>query len=230
MKNIVVIGCSSGIGAAITEKCSESCFVTGSYNRNKPETNHTNVHTAHFNVLDPNPDNSFLPDTIDGLAYCPGTVILKPASRVSEDELLRDYRLQVAGALKVFQACLPAMKKSRRASVVFFSSIAASYGFTMHSVTASSKGALEALSRTLAAEYAPQIRVNCIAPSLTETPLVQNLINTPSKKEVQAILHPMKRIGAGEDIAAAAAWLLSDDSSWVTGQVLHIDGGRSTLR
>ena len=183
-----------------------------------------------LNVLDENPDFSFLPDTLDGLVYCPGAVSLKPFARIKPEDFVSDYNLQLIGAVKVIQACLSKLKNSAQASVVLFSTVAVQTGFNFHSLVASSKGAVEGLTKALAAEFAPKIRVNCIAPSITDTPLAHALLNTSEKKEVNAQRHPLKKIGKPEDIAHLAEFLLSEKSSWITGQVLHADGGMSSLK
>jgi NAD(P)-dependent dehydrogenase (short-subunit alcohol dehydrogenase family) len=128
------------------------------------------------------------------------------------------------------QLVLPRLKKSANASIVLFSTLAVQTGLPFHTQVAASKGAIEGLTKSLAAEYAPKIRVNCIAPSLTDTPLAAFLLNTDQKKEANAARHPMKRIGTADDIAGMAAFLLSEKSGWITGQILHVDGGMSTLK
>ena len=183
-----------------------------------------------LNVLDENPDFSFLPDVIDGLVYCPGAVNLKPFARIKPEDFVADYQLQLIGAVKVIQACLPKLKNSPQASIILFSTVAVQTGFNFHSLVASSKGAVEGLTKALAAEFAPKIRVNCIAPSITDTPLAATLLNTAEKKEANAQRHPLKKIGNPEDLANLAAFLLSEKSSWITGQVLHADGGMSSLK
>ena len=125
---------------------------------------------------------------------------------------------------------LPRLKKSENASIVLFSTVAVQTGLPFHTQVSASKGAIEGLARSLAAEYAPAIRVNCIAPSLTDTPLAASLLNTDQKKEVNALRHPLKRIGTTADIANMAAFLLSEKAGWITGQILHVDGGMSSLK
>lgn len=141
-----------------------------------------------------------------------------------------DYQLQVLGAIQSIQSALPALKKSKQASVVLFSTVAVQQGLPFHSLVSASKGAIEGLTRALAAEFAPKIRVNAIAPSLTDTPLAENLLNSDAKREANAARHPLKRVGEATDIAHMAAFLLSDNASWISGQVLHVDGGISSLR
>ena len=230
MANIFIIGASSGIGSALsTLLISEGHQVHGTFNK-------TTVSADGFkklqslNVLDENPDFSFLPDSLDGLMYCPGAVNLKPFSRIKPEDFMNDYQLQLIGAVKAIQACLPKLKNSQQASIVLFSTVAVQMGFNFHSLVASSKGAVEGLTRALAAEFAPKIRVNCIAPSITDTPLAGTLLNTDEKKEANAQRHPLKKIGKPEDLANLAAFLLSEKSGWITGQVLHVDGGISSLK
>ncbi len=232
MKNMVIIGHSSGIGAALSELMSaeKTTLVYGTYCTHQPASVHENIFSHHLDVLSENPDYSFLPDTIHGLAYCVGAINLKPLLRCSNEDFLQDYRLQVLGVVTAIRAALPALKKSGNASVVLFSSVAVQTGFPFHSLVSASKGAIEGITRALAAELAPSIRVNCIAPSLTQTPLAGSLLNTPEKNAAHAQRHPLKKIGEASDIAAAAAYLLSAESKWVTGQVLKVDGGMSTLR
>jgi NAD(P)-dependent dehydrogenase (short-subunit alcohol dehydrogenase family) len=231
MQNIVIIGSSSGIGRALALHLSkEGHQVFGTFNKNTDNPTKGLTGYTHLNVLDENLDFSFLPETIDGLVYCPGAVNLKPFVRIKPEDFLADYQLQVLGAVKVIQACLPKMKNSSTPSIVLFSTVAVQTGFNFHSLVSSSKGALEGLTRALAAEFAPKIRVNCIAPSITDTPLAGTLLNSTEKKEANAQRHPLKKIGQPEDLANVAAFLLSEKSSWITGQVLHADGGISSLR
>lgn len=230
MKNILIVGHSSGIGKALSELMAENCRVYGTYS--KTETTHQHPHiSAHFvDVLDDTSDWSFLPESLDGLVYCPGAINLKPFARAKSSDFLDDYKLQVLGAVKCIQAALPNLKKSGNGSIVLFSSVAAQTGFNFHSIVSSSKGAIEGLTKALAAELAPTIRVNCIAPSLTNTPLASNLLNSPEKIETNAQRHPLKQIGTAENIADLAAFLLNNQSKWMTGQVLHADGGIGTIR
>lgn len=183
-----------------------------------------------LNVLDESLDLSFVPDILDGLVYCPGAVNLKPFARIKPEDFITDYQLQLVGAVKVIQACLPKLKNSAIPSIILFSTVAVQTGFNFHSLVAASKGAVEGLAKALAAEFAPKIRVNCIAPSITNTPLAATLLNSAEKKEVNAQRHPLKKIGKPEDLANLAEFLLSEKSSWITGQVLHADGGMSTLK
>ena len=230
MKNLLIVGASSGIGAALSARLSSSCSVYGTWCKNKPDTSVSEVHYSYLNVLDESPDFSFLPDQLHALVYCPGIIALKPFNRIRPDDFMEDYKLQVIGAVRCIQAALPALKASGNATVLLFSTVAVQTGFPFHSLVSSSKGALEGLTKSLAAELAPFIRVNCIAPGLTNTPLAKSLLNTPEKMDANAARHPLKRIGQPEDLASMAAYLINDESSWISGQVFHVDGGMSALR
>ncbi|MBN3582993.1 SDR family oxidoreductase [Algoriphagus aestuarii] len=229
MKNILIIGASSGIGKSLASSLSKNGNqVFGTYNQTPLEASE-NEKFIQWNVLDSELDVSFLPEKLDALVYCPGSINLKPFGRIKAEEFLNDYSLQVIGAIQVIQKVLPQLKTSGNASVVLFSTVAVQKGFNFHSQVAASKGAIEGLTRSLAAEFAPSIRVNAIAPSITDTPLASKLLATEEKKEANAQRHPLKKIGSPEDIAQMAAFLLSDQSSWITGQILHVDGGMSSI-
>jgi len=230
MKNILIVGSSSGIGNSLTHLLSKDHRMYGTYYKNDHIEISDTVSKHYLNVLDDVLDMSFLPDTLDGIVYCPGAITLKPFVRIKEEDFLNDYKLQVIGAIKVIQSCLPALKKASHASIVLFSTVAVSMGFNFHSIVGTNKGALEGLTKSLAAELAPKIRVNCVAPSITDTPLAGSLLNTPEKIEANAQRHPLKRIGDPLDIANAVAFLLSDNSSWITGQIIHVDGGMSSIK
>ncbi|MCR9016087.1 SDR family NAD(P)-dependent oxidoreductase [Aquiflexum gelatinilyticum] len=223
-KNIVVIGGNSGIGKSITEKLESEGANIFVYHRSGEGLEQLDV-TARFESIEG------LPEVIDGLVYCPGTINLKPFHRFSVEDFQRDYEVNVLGAVKVLQACLKGLKKSESASVVLFSTVAVQVGLGFHSSISSAKGAVEGLAKSLAAEWAPnKIRVNVVAPSLTDTPLASALLGNEDKKEASNKRHPLGRYGQAEDIAGAAVFLLSKDASWMTGQVLHLDGGMSSVK
>ncbi|MFY7965569.1 MAG: SDR family NAD(P)-dependent oxidoreductase [Chitinophagaceae bacterium] len=230
MKNYLIIGNSSGIGEASSKKLATNNRVFGTYYQHPPTTQNDNITSQYLNVLDDTIDLSFLPETLDGIVYCPGAINLKPFARIKEDDFINDFKLQVTGAIKTIQACLPKLKNSNSASIVLFSTVAVQMGFNFHSIVSTSKGAIEGLTKALAAEFAPNIRVNCIAPSITQTPLSNTILNTPEKVEANAQRHPLKKVGTADDIANAVMYLLSQESSWVTGQIFHIDGGMSSVR
>lgn len=229
MKNILVIGGSSGIGLQLVKNLSLNHQVFATYNQTV-STDFENVKYHSLNVLDDQFDFNWLPDTLDGFAYCVGDIQLKPFARITENDFINDYKKQVGGAIRILQQILPKLKASQQASVVFFSTVAVQTGFPFHTLVASSKGAIEGLTKALAAEFAPKIRVNCIAPSITNTPLAANILNTEEKIQANGQRHPLKRIGEPSDLANTAAFLLSDNASWMTGQILHVDGGMSTLK
>lgn len=227
MKNYVIIGASSGIGKHLSSQLISGHKVWGTYHTR--ETHHPGIQFQHYDATGTETLQD-LPEVIDGLAYCPGVINLKPFHRFTEKDFLEDYKIQVLGAIKTIQQLLPNLKKAENPSVVFFSTVAVQTGFGFHSMVSSSKGALEGLTRALAAEYAPKIRFNCIAPGLTQTNLSASLLSTEVKIKANAERNPMKRIGMAEDIAHMANYLLSDKSTWVTGQIFHVDGGMSVLK
>ena len=230
MASILVIGGSSGIGESLVEtlkKLGHTIYAT--YNSNvKQDSDH--VQYFPLNVEDENVDLSFLPDVLDGLVYCPGGIDLKPFHRIQLSDLQKDFDVQVKGIFKVLQACYKNLLKSDRASVVLYSTVASQVGFPFHAQVAASKGAIEGLTRSLAAEYAPKIRFNAVAPSITDTPLASKLLSSEQKRENNASRHPMNRIGVPEDIANITSFLLSKDASWITGQIISVDGGMSTIK
>ena len=168
--------------------------------------------------------------SIDGVVYCPGSVNLRPFNRLTEKDFLDDISLNLLGAVRVIQRTLPNLKQSASTSIVMFSTVAVQTGMSFHSSISAAKGAVEGLTRSIAAELAPSIRVNCIAPSLTETGLTEKLLNTSEKREVSAARHPLKKVGTPHEIASMAAFLLSENASFITGQIVHVDGGMSSLR
>lgn len=168
---------------------------------------------------------------LKGLVYAVGTINLKPVGRLSDENFLKDFRINALGAAKAIQAALPHLKQAEgTAAIVLFSTVAVAQGFAAHASVAMAKGAIEGLTLALATELAPRIRVNCIAPSLTKTPLAASLTGNEAMAKAIADLHPLQRLGEPGDIAPLAALLASDDASWITGQIIGVDGGRSTLR
>lgn len=169
-------------------------------------------------------------ESLGGLVYAVGSITLKALPRLTRADFLRDYELNALGAALAVQAASPALKKCGNGSVVLFSSIAANQGFGMHASIGMAKAAVNGLMLSLAAELAPAIRVNCIAPSLTRTPLSKSLWQNETMAQSIAALHPIPRLGQAEDIAGLTAFLLSPEAGWITGQSFGIDGGRSSLR
>lgn len=167
---------------------------------------------------------------VNGLVYFPGTINLKPFHRISEADITSDFGISALGAAAFVQAYLPALKNSDAPSIVFISTVAVATGMPFHASVAMAKGAVEGLTRSLAAEFAPKIRVNCIAPSLTDTPLAEKLLGTPEKTEAAKNRNPLKKVGTTADLANAVTFLLSEQSAWITGQVIAVDGGMNKLR
>jgi NAD(P)-dependent dehydrogenase (short-subunit alcohol dehydrogenase family) len=231
MSSYLIIGASSGIGKRLAEQLVDSGHsVYATYFKNKPATIAGSPEYQYLNVLDESISLDFLPESINGLVYCPGSINLRSFERIKPVDFVADFNFQVAGAIKIIQAAMPRLKKSENASVVLFSTVAVQTGFSFHTQVSASKGAIEGLTLALAAEFAPKIRFNCIAPSLTDTPLAASLLNTDQKREANALRHPLKKTGTTQNIADMAEFLLSEKSSWISGQIFHVDGGMSTLR
>lgn len=231
MSNYLIVGASSGIGRALALRLAGAGHqVYGTYNKTEVQTNHLFIDYHSLDVMDENFSLDFLPETLAGVIYCPGSINLRPFKRIKAEDFLADYNLNVVGAIKTIQEVLPRLKKSDNASVVLFSTVAVQMGMPFHSQVSASKGAIEGLTKALAAELAPKIRLNCVAPSLTDTPLAASLLNSDLKKEANALRHPLKRIGNTDDIVNMVEFLLSSKASWITGQIMHVDGGMSTLK
>lgn len=229
MATYLIVGGSSGIGRSVYEKLkSEGHQVYATYCKTEDQKENDDFH--YLNVLEDEHDLSFLPEVLDGFIYCPGAIDLKPFGRIKSADIIADLNLQVMGAVKLIQSILPKLKAAKQSSIVLFSTVAVQTGFPFHAQVAISKGAIEGLTRSLAAEFAPTIRVNAVAPSITNTPLAGKLLSSPEKIEANGQRHPLKRVGEANDIAELAAFLLSDKSSWITGQIMHIDGGMSSVK
>ena len=228
MKNILLIGGSYGIGLALAKELqsNNNLFIASRSMTSLAEVKATHIP---FDALTDTIEASQLPTVLDGLVYCPGSINLRPFKGIKPEAFAADLELNFISLVKVLQSVLPNLLASEQASIVVFSSIAASVGMPFHTSVAASKGAIEGFAKALAAEYAPKIRVNVIAPSLTDTPLAEKFLNNETKQEKSAERHPLKRFGKPEDSAQMAAFLLSDKSSWITGQIFHVDGGMSTL-
>ena len=184
-----------------------------------------------LDILAGNLDDINFPEVVDGLVYVPGSINLKPFNRLSTDDFKNDFEINVLGAVKIIQKLLPNLKKSESASVVLYSSVAAKLGMPFHASISASKSAVEGLTKSLAGELSAQkIRVNCIAPSLTDTNLASQLLSTPEKREASGKRHPLQRVGTPEDMAKMTEFLLSVNASWITGQIIGIDGGMGSIK
>ncbi|MFY8182000.1 MAG: SDR family NAD(P)-dependent oxidoreductase [Flavobacterium sp.] len=228
MKKILLIGGSYGIGLAIAKELQyeNKVFVASRTNEEISEMNVTHIP---FDATTDTLDTSKLPEVIDGLVYCPGSINLRPFRGLKPEAFEQDLQINFISLVKVIQSVLPNLTASNQSSIVLFSSVAASMGMPFHTSVAAAKGAIEGFAKALAAEYAPKIRVNVIAPSLTDTPLAEKFLSNDDKKEKSAQRHPLKRVGTSEDMAQMASFLLSEKSSWISGQIFHVDGGMSTL-
>ncbi|MDZ4850532.1 MAG: SDR family oxidoreductase [Pirellulaceae bacterium] len=230
-KNYVIVGGSHGIGFGLVWRLFESgASVTVLSRTNENLESLPNVAYLQLDVTKDEIDASKLPSSIDGLAYCPGSINLGSIRQLKPQAMIDDYVLNVVGIVRCIQAVLPALQVPETSAIVLFSSVAVAQGLPMHASVAASKGAVEGLTRTLAAELSPSIRVNCIAPALTETRLASRFLSTPEKRKSMCELYPLKRVGTVEDVASLAEYLLSSTSSWMTGQVIGMDGGFSAVR
>ncbi|MNK33551.1 2-(S)-hydroxypropyl-CoM dehydrogenase [compost metagenome] len=231
MKNIVIIGCGQGIGFASAKILSENHQVIGISRTENSEIKNLNIEFYPMDILTGNLDEINFPEVIDGLVYAPGSINLKPFNRLSVDDFKNDFEINVLGAVKTIQKLLPNLKKSESASIVLFSSVASKLGMPFHASISASKSAVEGLTKSLSAELSAQkIRVNAIAPSLTDTNLASQLLSTPEKREASGKKHPIQRIGNPEEIAKMVEFLLSENSSWITGQIIGIDGGMGNVK
>ncbi|MDA9886328.1 SDR family oxidoreductase [Flavobacteriaceae bacterium] len=228
-KNILIIGGSSGIGRALVGLLAptHNIYVAS---RSNESLDNTGVTHLSFDVLNDALDVTALPEQLDGFVYCPGSINLRPFRGLKPETFQQDFEINVVGAVKSLQAVLPLLQKSPAPSLVFFSTVAVQTGMPFHASVASAKGAIEGLTRSLAAEYAPKFRVNCIAPSLTQTPLADKFLNNEAKLEKAQARHPLQQVGSAENVAQMAAFLLGEESQWMTGQILHVDGGIGDLK
>lgn len=229
MGNYLIVGGSSGIGRALVDELSNQghqLWVWAREARDLPsEVHFTSVDVTAEDEL---PKDS-LPDELHGLAYCPGSIDLRSFRSLKPTAFRTAFELNVVGAVRCIQATERSLKKSGSGAIVTFSTVAVQRGMSFHTAVAAAKGGLEGLTRSLAAEYAPKIRINAIAPSLTDTPLAEKLLSTEDKRHASAERHPLKRIGLANEVAKMAAFLLSPSAASMTGQVIGMDGGLSVV-
>ena len=228
MKNILLIGGSTGIGYELSQKLKEdnNIFIS---TRNQEKFNHPNIKTNELD-LDKEFETDWLPDHLDGFVYLPGTINLRPFKGLKPTVFLEDFNINVMGCVTILQKVLPKIQAAENPSIVMFSTVAVKIGMPFHSSVSSSKGAIEGLTRSLAAEFAPKIRVNAIAPSILDTPLAEKFLNSETKLENSRNRHPMKEIGSPKDISEVVKFLLEDNSKWMTGQIIPFDGGMSSVK
>jgi len=225
MKNYIIIGGSKGVGEQIVKELSEKGNFCHVISRSEP----TYEFNGNWHQLDALEDTLPTIDTVDGLVYCLGSINLKPFNRLTLEDFNSDLNVNFFGALKAFQHYLPALKKSEQASVVFFSTVAVQSGMPYHASIAAAKGAVEGLVKSLAAEFAPKIRVNAIAPSLIDTPLAAGILRSDQIRENMIAKHPLKRILNPIDVSKTACFLLTDSSNGITGQIIVQDNGLVSL-
>lgn len=229
-KTYLVVGGTSGIGLETTKLLSQNnrVIVLSRTNRNLDGQNNVEFHSADVTKsIDELPS---IAEKIDGLIYCPGTINLKPLKSLKLEDFQNDFEVNLIGAFKIINKYFSNLKSAEKASIVLFSTVAVQTGMPYHASVAASKGAVEGLTRSLAAEFAPNIRVNCIAPSITNTPLAEKLLNNETKLKASEDRHPLKRIGSAEEIAKTVEFLLSTSSGFITGQIVKVDGGISSVK
>ena len=229
-KNILIAGGTSGIGAEVLSTLradGHQVYCACRCPEALPED--PQVYRLPFDATASTHDLA-LPERIDGFVYFPGTITLKPFGRLSADDFLRDYQVNLLGAVTLLQRALPSLLKGEDPAVVFFSTVAVQTGLPFHASISAAKGAVEGLTRSLAAELAPRVRVNCIAPSLTDTSLAAPLLNSEEKKSSSAKRHPLNRIGDPKELAGLVSFLLGPQSRFMTGNIIKADGGLSSLK
>lgn len=237
-RKVVIYGGSGGIGSATSRMLHARGYDLHLVGRSEDKITAIAAEiNASFTIGDVN-DSSLFPrvaedagDVLDGLVYAVGTINLRKLQRLTEADFVKDFRVNAIGAALAIQAALPAFKRSTGiASVVLFSSVAALQGFALHASMGMSKGAINGLTLSLANELAPKVRVNAIAPSLTRTALAEGILSSEQVAVSIAEQHALQRLGTPEDIAALTVFLLSPEADWITGQIIGVDGGRSTVR
>ena len=232
-KHIFIAGGNSGTGLILIKRLIDGGNTITAVSRNGSEL-HKLEGVTHIQAdpADPETELEFKESdqAFDGFVYFPGTISLKPFNRLKINDYEEDYRVNFLGSVNLIKQLLPKLKKGNDPSVVLISTVAVQTGMAFHASISAAKGAIEGFTKALAAEMSPTIRVNAVAPSLTDTPLAERLLNSDAKINSSSERHPLKRVGKPEDQAAMIKFLLSEESSWITGQILHVDGGLSTLR
>lgn len=228
-KSFLVVGGSSGIGKQVVAKLLN--LGADVINASRTESDVENVKNVSLDVTSDFKEIANIPDRLDGLVYCPGSINLKPFQSLKPEDFQKDFEINVLGGVKTVKSVLKNLRAAEGASIVFFSTVAVSQGMNFHASVAAAKGAVEGLTRSLAAEFSGKnIRVNAIAPSLTDTPMAANLLSSEDKRKASIDRHPLKKVGSTQEMADSVAYLLSSGAGWMTGQILHIDGGMSSVR
>ena len=230
----LVFGATGSIGSSLAEQLKNSGHNIHLVGRNESELSSVSEKLGCSHTITDVLEDGFIEKVksdiseIKGLAYCVGSIDLKPLRMVNEQDFQKCMKLNLYSAVEAIKGYQESLKKNK-GSIVLFSTVAAQRGFTNHAIIASAKAAVEGLTVSLAAEFAPNIRVNCVAPSLTKSKIAEPMLKNTAIAEGIAKAHPLKRLGEGKDSAALAKFLLTEDSSWVTGQIIAVDGGRSKL-
>ena len=230
----LIFGATGSVGSNLSKQLKDSGKEIHLVGRNKDEVNLlAEKLDCSFTVADVMEDNFINKvksqiDDVKGIAYCVGSIDLKPLKLIKEEDFHKCMKLNLYSAVEIIKSYQDTLKKNNGA-IVFFSTVAAQRGFTNHSIIASTKAAVEGLTVSLAAEFAPYIRVNCIAPSLTNSKIAKPMLRNEAIAKGIAKAHPLKRLGEGKDSASLAKFLITEDSAWVTGQIIAVDGGRSKL-
>ena len=234
-KKILILGATGSIGSALAREINKSyepVLIARNIDDLEMLSKELNCKYHICDVLETHNLTNLIEsfgDEIFGLAYCVGSINLKPLKLAKEEDFLESYKINTVGAINSIKAAQTSIIKNN-GSILLFSTIAVRQGFINHTVIATAKAAIEGLTLSLAAELAPKVRVNCIAPSLTDSKMSQNIIKNINIKKAIETMHPIQKIGNGEDFAEISSYLLSENNKWITGQIIHIDGGRSTLR
>ena len=227
MKNILVVGGSKGIGREIVNSQLEKGNNCYNFSRTESGINNQNLIEEKIDILSDDLPNI---ENIDSVIYCPGSINLKPILQLKEEDFVNDFNINVLGAIKTVKKYLNNLKKGNDPSLLFFSTVAVGQGMPFHSSVSVAKAGIEGLTKSLAAELAPSIRVNCIAPTITRTDMAQRILRNEKIEENIANKHPLKKICEAKDISDMADFLVSHNAKNITGQIMHVDGGMSTLK
>ncbi|REE79862.1 NAD(P)-dependent dehydrogenase (short-subunit alcohol dehydrogenase family) [Lutibacter oceani] len=226
MKTVLIIGGSKGIGKAISNLLLDTCNIIN-ISRSQPEFTHQNLTHYNCNILTDELPNL---EKVDTLIYCPGSINLKPFERLKIEDFKSDYEINFIGAVKAIQKYMPNLKEAENSSILLFSTVASKLGMPFHTSVASVKSAIEGLVKSLAAEYAPKVRVNAIAPTVTDTTLAAKLLRNDRQKEQMIERHPLKKYLSPNEVAAMAEFLISEKSASMSGQIFEMDCGITTFK